>query len=129
MKNPENFYYTETHEWVKRDGGELLVGITDFAQEELGEIVYVELPEIGAALEAGEECGMIDSAKTSSPIMNPVTGTVTRVNEELIDHPELVNKSPYIDGWMYAIEPDNPGDVETLMESAEYGKFVESDGH
>lgn len=129
MNNPENFFYTETHEWVKRDGGEMLIGITDFAQEELGEIVYVELPEVGAVLEAGEECGMIDSAKTSSPLMNPVAGTVTRVNEELVDHPELVNKSPFVDGWMYAIEPDSPGDIETLMESAEYGKFVESSGH
>jgi len=124
----ENCRYAESHEWARLEGEEVLVGISDYAQEELGDVVYVELPEVGGKLSAGEECGMIDSAKTTSPIMNPVAGTVVRVNEELPDHPELVNKSPYDEGWMYALEPENPEDIGRLMDGDEYRKFVEKGG-
>ncbi len=129
MNISENCRYTETHEWVRLDGSEVLIGITDFAQEELGDIVYVELPEVDTRLGAGDECGMIDSAKTTSPLMNPIAGKVTRVNGNLSDHPELVNQSPYDEGWMYALEPENPADIEKLMDPAAYAKHVEEGGH
>jgi len=119
----------DTHEWIRIEGDEAHVGITDFAQGELGDVVYVELPEIDTTLEAGDEAGMIDSAKTTSPIMTPVTGRVIRVNEELADHPELVNQSPYEEGWLYVLEPDNPNDINNLMDAAAYRKHVEDGGH
>ena len=125
MEIPESNRYAETHEWVRLEGGEALVGITDYAQEELGDVVYVELPEVDAKLGAGEECGMIDSAKTTSPIINPISGTVVRINDEIGEHPELVNQSPYDDGWMYALEPDNPADLDRLMSAEAYRKFLE----
>jgi glycine cleavage system H protein len=120
-------YYTTTHEWVCIEGNELVVGISDWAQEELGDVVYVELPEVGDTLDAGDEAGMIDSAKTTSPLNNPVTGTVTRVNEQLEEHPELVNQSPYGDGWMYAIKPANLDDYKKLMDPAAYNDFVKEE--
>ena len=128
METPEDIVYTESHEWARLLDGEVTVGITDHAQGELGDVVYVELPESGTALGAGEECGMIDSAKTTSPIYNPVAGTVVRTNENLADHPELVNQSPYEDGWMYAVKPDNPDDLKQLMDAAAYRKFVQEGG-
>lgn len=128
MDIKENCRYSESHEWARLDGNEVLIGISDYAQEELGDVVYVELPDIGSKFGAGEECGMIDSAKTTSPLNNPVAGTVMRINDELADHPELVNKSPYDEGWMYALEPDNPGDIEQLMSADDYRSFVEEGG-
>ena len=128
MNIPKNCRYTETHEWIRMDGEEAFIGITDYAQQELGDVVYVELPELGARLEESDECGMIDSAKTTSPIINPIAGTVSRVNENLSDNPEVVNKSPYDDGWMYAIEPDNPADINNLMTAESYRKFLEEEG-
>ena len=116
--------YTETHEWARKEGDEILIGITDFAQEELGDVVYVELPDADDSLKAGDEAGMIDSAKTTSPIMNPVGGTVVRANDELDSHPELINHSPYDEGWIYAIRPDTPGDYDKLMDPAAYAELV-----
>jgi glycine cleavage system H protein len=120
-------YYTPTHEWVCLQGEELLVGITDWAQNELGDVVYVELPMVGDIMEAGDEAGMIDSAKTTSPLMNPVTGTVTRRNEKLDEHPELLNQSPYEDGWIYAIKPDNMNEYKNLMTAKAYEDFVKEE--
>jgi glycine cleavage system H protein len=128
MDIKDNLHYSESHEWARLDGSDVLVGITDYAQEELGDVVYVELPEVGNKVGAGEECGMIDSAKTTSPLNSPIGGTVVRVNDELADHPELVNKSPYDEGWMFALEPDNPDDMNKLMSADEYRKFAEEEG-
>lgn len=125
MKIPEYCRYAESHEWVRLDGDEILVGVSDYAQRELGDIVYVELPEVDAAFGAGDECGMIDSAKTTNPIYNPVAGRVVRINEKLADHPELVNHSPYDEGWLYALEPENPDDIEHLMDKPAYEKFIQ----
>jgi glycine cleavage system H protein len=127
MEIKDACYYTRTHEWVCPQGDELLVGITDWAQNELGEVVYVELPMVGDIMEAGDEAGMIDSAKTTSPLMNPVKGTVTRRNENLDAHPELVNQSPYGDGWIYAIKPENPGDHQDLLDPKGYAAFVKEE--
>ncbi len=124
MKIPENCRYNETHEWIRIDGDEALIGISEFAQGELGDIVYVELPDVGTELGAGDECGMIDSAKTTSPIINPIAGTVIRINDNLADHPELLNQSPFEEGWMYAIEPVNPADIENLMDAEAYKKHI-----
>ena len=129
MNIPENCRYTETHEWIRVDGDEAFVGITDYAQSELGDVVYVELPEVDTEVTAGEEVGMIDSAKTTSPILSPVSGRVVRINDELADHPELVNQSPYDEGWLFAIEPDDPGEIEDLMDAASYKKHIEESGH
>ncbi len=128
MHIPEDLRYSETHEWARLVGEEVLVGISDFAQSELGDVVYVELPEVGSMLGAVEECGIIDSAKTTTPLMNPIAGTVSKINEDLADHPELVNHSPYEDGWMYALRPDNPDDLENLMNAADYEKYVAEGG-
>lgn len=124
MNFPDGLRYTDSHEWVRLDNGQITIGITDFAQNELGDIVYVELPEVDEKVDAGEECGMIDSAKTTSPIYNPIAGKVARINDQLADHPELVNKSPYDDGWLYVLEPDDPTDIEGLLDKAAYEKFV-----
>jgi len=126
MNIPENCRYTDTHEWVRKDGDELIIGITDFAQEELGDVVYVELPDVETELGTEEECGMIDSAKTTSPLMNPCAGTVVRINENLADKPELVNQSPFDEGWMYAITPKDPADFDALMDPAKYAELLES---
>ena len=127
MHNPENLRYSKTHEWVRLDGEEAVVGITDHAQSELGDVVYVELPDVGTEYGADEECGMIDSAKTTSPLISPIAGTVTRINEKLVDQPELVNQSPYENGWMFALKPNDPADVENLMTAGGYEEFVASE--
>ena len=124
MEIKENCRYSETHEWARKEGDEIIVGISDFAQGELGDVVYVELPHEEDELSPGEECGMIDSAKTTSPLLSPVSGIVIRVNEELEDHPELVNKSPYDDGWMFAVRPGDASDYDHLMDASEYREFV-----
>ena len=129
MNIPEQCKYMESHEWVRLEGTEVLMGITDFAQDELGDIVYVELPETGAELAAGDECGMIDSAKTTSPLVCPIAGTVIRINEDLADHPELVNQSPYDEGWLLVLEPENPAHLDSLLDAAQYKKLVENGGH
>ena len=125
MNIPENCRYAESHEWARLDGGEVLIGISDFAQDELGDVVYVELPDTEAVLTAGDECGMIDSAKTTSPVVCPISGTVVRINENLADHPELINQSPYDEGWMYVVEPENPADLDRMMDSVAYIKHIE----
>jgi glycine cleavage system H protein len=124
MEIHQDCRYTETHEWARKEGDEILVGITDFAQNELGDVVYVELPDADEALKAGDEAGMIDSAKTTSPIVNPIGGTVAKVNDELEAHPELINQSPYDEGWIYSIRPDSPADFDKLMDPAAYAEFV-----
>ncbi|HEX9744072.1 MAG TPA: glycine cleavage system protein GcvH [bacterium] len=128
MLTPENLRYTESHEWIRLEGEEAYVGITDHAQSELGDVVYVELPEIGNTYAAGEECGMIDSAKTTSPLINPVSGTISKVNDALGERPELVNNSAYEEGWMYVLKPQNPGDIDNLMDAGGYQQFVAENG-
>ncbi|MDP4095256.1 glycine cleavage system protein GcvH [Paenibacillus sp. P96] len=124
----ENYLYSEEHEWVKiTEEGTLLVGISDFAQHQLGDIVFVELPEQGAALELGASVGTIESVKTVSDLYAPVSGTVIKVNESLQDSPELVNSSPYEEGWMFEIQID--GDVNDavskLLSAEAYSRLVE----
>ena len=127
MDLPEELKYTKEHEWSKVEEGTVLVGITDYAQESLGEIVYVELPEEGSVVSQGEPFGVVESTKAVSDLYAPVSGTVTEVNETLGDNPELVNEDPYEDGWMIRIEMSDVGELAKLIDSAAYQSFVEEE--
>ena len=122
---PEDCQYLETHEWARRTNGTVRVGITDFAQDELGDVVFVELPSEGDRVEADEEFGVIESIKAVSDLYAPVSGTVTGVNEELFDAPELVNESPFEDGWMLEVEYDDESEFDDLLSPAEYREQTE----
>ncbi|MGC8795823.1 glycine cleavage system protein GcvH [Thermodesulfovibrio sp. 3462-1] len=125
----ENYKFHKEHTWVKLSGRskKVKVGITDYAQESLGDIIYIELPEVDTHIEAGTEMAEIESTKTSSPVIAPVNGTVVEVNEELIDHPEIINEDPYGKGWIAVIEMDNPQELEELMDYEEYESYLEEE--
>ncbi|MCO9082195.1 glycine cleavage system protein GcvH [Acinetobacter baumannii] len=120
MTHPSELKYARTHEWVKIEGDLVITGITDHAQDELGDLVYVETPEVGSKVTAGEQAGVVESVKTASDIHAPVSGTVVEVNTDLEDDPDFVNEDPYGKGWIYKIKPDNIADVEKLLTNAEY---------
>ncbi|MFA3397197.1 glycine cleavage system protein GcvH [Acinetobacter baumannii] len=120
MNHPSELKYARTHEWVKIEGDLVITGITDHAQDELGDLVYVETPEVGSQVTAGEQAGVVESVKTTSDIHAPVSGTVVEVNTDLEDDPDFVNEDPYGKGWIYKIKPDNIADVEKLLTNAEY---------
>ena len=122
---PEHFYYTKEHEWLKVEGGEALVGITDFAQKQLGDVVYVELPEVGSELEFHQSMGVIESVKAVSDIYSPIAGEVVAVNEDLNDAPEQVNEDPHGQGWIIRLKVKDATDIEKLMSVDEYEKFLE----
>lgn len=125
MQFPSELRYTKEHEWVKTEGEKTVrVGITDFAQSELGDIVFVELPQVGDTLTAGKPFGSVESVKTVSELYAPVSGKVVEVNQELEGSPELVNESPYEQGWMIVVEIDNPAELEQLLSAEEYQKLI-----
>jgi glycine cleavage system H protein len=129
MNFPDDCLYTKTHEWARDEGdGTVVCGITDHAQESLGDIVYVELPIDGDEVEAGAAFGVVDSVKASSDIYAAVSGTVVAVNEELENAPELVNESPYGEGWLVKIELDDAAQLDDLMDAAAYEAFLEESG-
>ena len=117
---PTENRYAETHEWIRVDGDEVVVGISDYAQDQLGDIVYVELPRVGATLARGEEFGTVESVKAVSDLVMPVAGEVTTVNANLENDPGLVNSAPYTDGWMIRIKPDDPAAADSLLSSDDY---------
>lgn len=121
---PENFRYTKEHEWVRVDGDTGTVGITDHAQSELGDIVYVDLPKAGAHVEQGKSLGSVESVKAVSDIYSPVTGEVVEVNAALADAPEKLNQDPHGDGWLVKIRLANPDEVGALMSAADYEKYA-----
>jgi len=121
---PEDCGYLESHEWARREVGVVRVGITDFAQDELGDVVFVELPDEGDELGREDEFGVIESIKAVSDLYAPVSGTVTAINEDLFDAPELVNEDPFGDGWMLEIEFDDEGDLDALLSAEEYGDQI-----
>ncbi|MFB9238320.1 glycine cleavage system protein GcvH [Plantactinospora siamensis] len=124
---PEDLRYTAEHEWVAGDGGGTVrVGITHFAQDALGDIVFVQLPDEGTAVEAGESLGEVESTKSVSEIYSPLTGTVVRRNEQLADQPEIINTDPYGAGWLVEIELADPDAVERLLTAAAYRELTES---
>ncbi len=123
---PDNLHYTKDHEWIRVDGETGAIGITDFAQEQLGDVVHVQLPRVGEKFEAHATFGEVESVKTFSELFIPVSGEVVEVNEALADAPELVNTSPYTDGWMIKVKISDPNEVHSLLSSSEYEDFVES---
>ena len=124
---PTELVYAETHEWARVDeDGNVLVGISDYAQDQLGDVVFVELPELERSVGAAEEAGVVESVKAASDIYAPVAGTVVAVNDALEDAPELVNQDPYGDGWLFCIEPADESDLENLMDAEAYAQLCES---
>ena len=119
MNHPSDLKYARTHEWVRIEGDLVVTGISDHAQDALGDLVYVEAPEAGTHLTAGEQAGVVESVKTASDIHAPISGTVVEVNTELEDDPDFVNDAPYTKGWIYKIKPDNIADIEILLSSAD----------
>ena len=124
MNFPENVKYSHDHEWIRVEGQEAYVGITDFAQSELGEIVYVDIPTIGDTLESGEVFGSIEAVKTVSDLLMPVSGKVLEMNDELEDAPELVNKDPYGKGWIIKIAVQKPEELDYLLTAEQYQDFI-----
>ena len=120
MNFPENLRYTKDHEWISLDGDTATIGITDFAQRELGDIVYVEVETIGKSLESGAVFGTVEAVKTVSDLFLPVSGTITELNPALANAPELVNSDPYGKGWMIKMKVNNPADVEALLNASAY---------
>ena len=117
---PEDIRYTKTHEWAKKIGEKIRIGLTDYAQNQLGDIVFVELPKIGESFSKGDEFGNVESVKAVSEIYMPVGGKVVAVNQELESTPELVNQNPYSEGWLIELKPTNPGEWDTLLDKAAY---------
>jgi glycine cleavage system H protein len=124
MNFPKELRYSEEHEWVRVEGNKAHIGITDFAQDELGDIVFVELPEVGDEIEADEPFGSVESVKTVSELYAPVSGKVVEVNEDLDDSPEFVNESPYEKAWMIVVELSNSSEVDELMTAEKYEEMV-----
>lgn len=126
MNIPANLRYTKDHEWVLLEGNTATIGITDFAQRELGDIVYVDVPTVGKTMEAEEVFGTVEAVKTVSDLFLPVAGTITALNETLDGEPELVNSDPYGDGWMIKVTVKNPADVAGLLDAAAYEKLIQA---
>jgi glycine cleavage system H protein len=124
---PEDRRYTNKHEWAREDGGRILVGITDYAQDQLGDVVFVGLPESGATVTEGQPLGEVESTKSVSDVFSPVTGTVIAKNAEVEKNPELINSDPYGSGWLVAIDAEGV-DLSTLLSAEDYRRQVEGDG-
>jgi len=126
---PSNLRYHQEHEWVRAEGQQATVGISHFAQDALGDIVFIDLPKVGAKVTAGQQIGEVESTKTTSTIYTPVSGTITKINTDLKDHPEVVNSDPYGKGWMAVIELTAPAEVDQLMTAAQYETFLSTQKH
>ncbi len=124
MNFPSNVRYTNEHEWIRIEGEDAFVGITDYAQEQLGDIVFVDIPTVGEKLEKGEVFGTIEVVKTISDLFLPVNGEILEQNEELADQPELVNQDPYGKGWLIKIKPEDLSEIDGLLDAAEYKKLI-----
>lgn len=127
MNLPEDLLYSEEHEWVKKEDENVRIGITSFAQDELGDIVFVELPEVGDKIETDEPFGDVESVKTVSELYAPISGEVVEVNGELEDSPEFVNESPYEKGWMIIVKPSNQSEMDDLLSAAQYKEVIQED--
>ena len=122
---PEDLKYAKTHEWAKLEENNIVrVGITDFAQEELGDVVYIELPEVGRQLKNAEQCAVVESVKTASDLFSPASGEVTAINETLADEPEKVNEDAYV-AWLFCIKANDPSELNLLMDAASYSEMIE----
>ncbi|MBX3055660.1 MAG: glycine cleavage system protein GcvH [Anaerolineae bacterium] len=123
-KIPANYRFSDDDEWVRVEGDEVVIGITDHAQDSLSDIVYLQLPDVGDSFGAGDAFGVVESVKAAADLLMPIAGEVTAVNTPLIDTPELVNSDPYGDAWMIRVRPDNMADADALMDAAAYEKFL-----
>jgi len=128
MKFPKKLRYTREHEWVLIEQNQVTVGITDFAQHELGEVVFVELPKVGDSVTKDEPFGVVESVKAASDIYAPVSGEVTETNDDLVSSPELINDDPYGDAWLIRVEMSDPSEIEHLMSAQDYKDYVEEEG-
>ncbi len=124
MNFPEDLLYTKDHEWVRVEGNEAVIGVTDFAQRELGDIVFIDVETVGKPLEVGSVFGTVEAVKTVSDLFLPLSGKVTEVNEKLSTNPELVNTDPYGDGWMVRMKLDNKEDISSLLDNTTYQKLI-----
>ncbi len=127
MNYPDDLKYTKEHEWCRVKGNRVVVGITDHAQDALGDIVYVELPEVGDPVKKGEAFGVVESTKAVSELFSPVTGKVVEVNDPLSDAPETINEDPYEEGWMIQVEVSDFKELETLLDGPAYQKFIQEE--
>jgi glycine cleavage system H protein len=125
--HPQDLRYHKEHKWVRVSGKKGTIGITDYAQDALGDIVYIDLPEVDAAVEANTEVSEIESTKSTSSVISPVSGRILEVNEELSETPEIINEDPYERGWIAVIELENPSEVDDLLDASEYGKLVDEE--
>ncbi|GAB4483682.1 MAG: glycine cleavage system protein GcvH [Thermodesulfovibrionales bacterium] len=125
--NPDNLKYHKEHTWVRVSGKKGTIGVTDYAQDSLGDIVYIDLPEIDTSVEANSEIAEIESTKATSSVISPVSGRIVEVNEDLSESPEVINEDPYQKGWIAVIELDSPAEVDDLMDASEYSKYVEEE--
>ena len=125
MNVPEELRYSNDHEWVSRDGDVVRVGITDYAQDALGDVVFVQVPTVGTVVQAGESFGEVESTKSVSDVYAPVAGTIVEVNEALSDGPQALNEDPYGDGWICTIRMSDPAEYDALLDAAGYGALVE----
>lgn len=128
MKIPEDLKYHKEHTWVKLSGKKAIIGITDYAQDQLGDIVYIDLPEVDSEVEANTEMAEIESTKATSSVIAPVTGVVIEVNEDLAESPEIINEDPYGKGWIAKVEIEDPSELDELMDAGEYARFIEEEG-
>jgi glycine cleavage system H protein len=125
---PSDLRYSKTHEWARLlDDGTIQIGISDHAQELLGDMVFVELPEVGRSMKAGDECGVVESVKAASDIYAPLAGEIVEVNDSLADQPEAINRDPYGEGWLFKLRPASPADLDTLLAAGAYRELIESE--
>ncbi|MEP6819732.1 MAG: glycine cleavage system protein GcvH [bacterium] len=124
---PDDLHYSKDHEWVRVEGNVAVVGITDYAQDSLGDVVYVELPKVGDDFAANESFGSVESVKAVSEVFSPVSGEIVGINESLADSPEKVNTDPYGEGWMIRVEMSKPGEVDSMLTAAEYEDFTKAE--
>ena len=123
-ENPKNLRYTKDHEWARRDGGGVVVGVTAHAQEQLGDVVYVELPKVGDTVNAGSPFGVVESTKAVSELFAPISGKVTKINNALADEPATINTDPYGAGWIIELEPSDPAQLDGLMDAEGYNDLL-----
>ncbi len=125
---PSELRYTKTHEWVRTmDDGNVEVGITDHAQQLMGDMVFVELPEVGATIAAGDDCAVVESVKAASDVYAPVTGEIVEINEDLANAPETLNQEPYAGGWLFRMRPENEGEMDDLLDADTYQELAQAE--
>ena len=129
MARPTDLKYCETHEWLRSDKGDAVIGITDFAVEQLSDLVHIELPKVGDAVEAGKAFGEIESVKTVSDLNSPVSGKITAVNKAVAEDLEILHKSPFQEGWLIKVKPGSAAEAGSLMSADEYQKFIDASEH